>query len=422
MTPNLYTKTYWLNSVLVFLFFAVLMTVEKNFGVTSLLLLAASIYALPFNFHQLKIIPRHLPYWLLGASALLLMNLLLREPWDPERLNLIIFFICLIPIYYNLSNVGFSIQALRLGLYVAIIIGALVSNYEYSTLNNSRAGTALRPQLSGLVAVIFLCYFVARLSYLFKNLKHKPNLFEAALNVSAIIASFIIVNLSGSKSPVLALIVLVLFFSIYFKLYLKPRGIISILIVILSSAGFYTTQTDNPLIQRMSSAMQIIIQSDIGDYDDGSLGARVEIWKTGLNIFEHNPIFGVGFGEKTFAIKEAQLELNLQSTIFNYSTEMHSNYVDLLVLFGAVGLLMFFIFTGIVLITYFKNRSYIKQETLILFLAHILGFLIYGISEVFVGYVHGTALFFFPIVIFISYINFTKKTQLVNSINDALNV
>jgi len=101
---------------------------------------------------------------------------------------------------------------------------------------------------------------------------------------------------------------------------------------------------------------------------------------------------------------------------------MHSNYVDLLVLFGAVGLLMFFIFTGIVLITYFKNRSYIKQETLILFLAHILGFLIYGISEVFVGYVHGTALFFFPIVIFISYINFTKKTQLVNSINDALNV
>ena len=263
MTPNLYTKTYWLNSVLVFLFFAVLMTVEKNFGVTSLLLLAASIYALPFNFHQLKIIPRHLPYWLLGASALLLMNLLLREPWDPERLNLIIFFICLIPIYYNLSNVGFSIQALRLGLYMAIIIGALVSNYEYSTLNNSRAGTALRPQLSGLVAVIFLCYFVARLSYLFKNLKHKPNLFEAAINVSAIIASFIIVNLSGSKIPVLALIVLALFFSIYFKVYLKPRGIISILIVVLSAAGFYTTQTDNLLNQRISSAMQIIIQSDI---------------------------------------------------------------------------------------------------------------------------------------------------------------
>ena len=77
-----------------------------------------------------------------------------------------------------------------------------------------------------------------------------------------------------------------------------------------------------------------------GDYQWNGANIRLAVWSCGWDVVKQHPVFGVQLGDKVSSMMEAYKARHFD---FAYKSHrnMHNNYLDILVAFGFVGLLLF---------------------------------------------------------------------------------
>lgn len=162
------------------------------------------------------------------------------------------------------------------------------------------------------------------------------------LSIMSLIASLLALYLSQSRGVWLALGVIISYTVIYKSLF-KPwkYGAVALLFII-SMIGFYHT---NALVQnRMASAVSDINNMEGGAYNS-SWGLRVVAWESAWLGFLDSPLIGVGTDGFT-AVKEQQISRGLVSPLVMDPAlaHAHSQYMQNLIIRGAVGILALIIF------------------------------------------------------------------------------
>jgi len=399
---------YTLNSIIVFIYFGLLFTFDNNFTLTALILFLTAIYGISKGVAKNISTPFFAPAWLLLVVILLTIKLIAQGSPSSSNLNLIVFFSCLIPIYYYLSVTGFSFKALTYGIYCSAIIGGFVALYDFYVSKNMigddiRSGATFTPQVFGTIGVIYTMFLTSKLVSLLQiTKKSKKHLVELLVTVFAITCSILIVIFSGSRSPALSLLTTTAFFILFFRLYLQQKAIIAGVIIFLSMATFYFTVPNNTFNLRLKSAIATVLTED---HKDGELYTRFEIWKTGLVIAQLNPLIGISLEDKSIAIANAEVKRGTNLEIFTRNQEMHSDHIEVLVRYGLIGLLLYWSFLISNFARYFKANKLLKTEEKTLFYAHAISLLTFGITDVLAGYTIGAAVFFLPIIMFAAYIN-----------------
>jgi len=404
MTPNLYTKTYWLNSLIIFLFFALLFIVKGNFAANAVFLLLVSMVSVPRYLKYIKRVNHAYPIWAVTVSILFIIDLALRENWDKDILNLPIFFIGTIPIYYHLSHFGFNKDALFWGLYLSAIVGGI--NVLVFTTNSRPYLANINPIMMGSIAVFLLVFSGYRLLATWKDLLRRP--LEIIAASYALIGSFFMIIASASRGPLITFVILLGFIAIYFKLYREKLFYIGSIAIFALSTSFYLGYPEQTINKRISSAVQQLVKKNDGVIVDKSTTIRTDLYKSAIEMAKSNLILGTGFRNRHEHAEVAQKSLGLDWKYLSGFNHFHSDFFNILALFGLLGISMYFCFIYIVMERFFKITKKLNKHITTIFTCYILTFVAMGITDVSVLYTNGTALLVLPAIFFLGLINYNE--------------
>lgn len=129
-------------------------------------------------------------------------------------------------------------------------------------------------------------------------------------------------------------------------------------------ANIYYTE-HNPIANRIHTSLwEIKAKQDLNYLNGGSLSMRLEFWKTGWEIFNTSPIYGIGTGDIERAFKDTYLKNN--TVLSNrYKRRSHNQYLSVLITSGIIGLIVF------IFAVFYPLRIY-QGEFKFLFIAFVL--------------------------------------------------
>lgn len=160
-----------------------------------------------------------------------------------------------------------------------------------------------------------------------KLLLRKKTLLDIILLVAGTLIITIAIFYTGSRAGVLAYIVSL--FGIFIKLCFNNRDMISVRKVIV----FMTIAIVVLIIVALVIPREIYDRIFEMNLNDGSNSLRVQHWLNALKCWSMQPIFGYG----------PALTKELMISIMNHNGDAHNTYLTLLLQFGLVGFLMFFL-------------------------------------------------------------------------------
>ncbi len=170
------------------------------------------------------------------------------------------------------------------------------------------------------------------------------------------------------------LLFFIMVFSTYFiykkKLLFKPfiykvLFLITVFTIAYLSNGIFT--------KRLYETIHSIEKSYNNIYDfHSSMGGRYGLWYYSLDSIKENLIFGVGTGDQMHVVRENIPE---KDSHLKYLITMHSQYFDILIQFGLVGLVIFFNLLYQIIKYDTKNKSYNDIKLYLVFTLFMVGFL-----------------------------------------------
>ncbi len=219
--------------------------------------------------------------------------------------------------------------------YIVLMDGQSLVRGQVLRLGSSASGNVN-------TAAMYLCYCVTMIYYLIVIKQRKKLLPLFALSCLAIL-------LTGSKKGVVGVCIILALVSIYrykwkvWKYVSVCIGALILYYLIRNNELFYQA-----LGRRIDKFFADLMQPNVVH---SSTGERVDMYRWGVKFFLQEPLFGNGYGY--FAANSG------------WGTYSHSNYMELLVSFGAVGTLIYYsIFLSIIV----KSISHLSENTSILFL------------------------------------------------------
>ncbi|MFC1622550.1 O-antigen ligase family protein [Patescibacteria group bacterium] len=230
-----------------------------------------------------------------------------------------------------------SIQVLILSLFAIFqkLTGAFISNPFWSA-EATRRVTSIFPYPNALalylapIIILLLGNFVRKIKNNFGNWKLK---FGNYLEIVSCILGFISVYFTKSKGALIALLVGIIFYAIFYKGYRK----IFITITVIALIAFITIIAFNPVLIKGTSTVAG------GD----SISTRLDMWNETWQMLKTKPIFGAGLvGYQTavapFHTKDyIEIYLYPHNIFLNFWTE-----VGLLGLLAFIGIIFWFFKTG----------------------------------------------------------------------------
>ena len=408
VTVEKHSKAYIINSGLIFTFFAILFTFQKNFYFTATILLITSLFFIPKYFKSILATPTAFPTWLLVTSLLLFLDLNTRDKGGEYLIERPIFLLSLIPIYYNISKLGFNIKALIFGLIIATIYGGLYGYYLAEIKGLGRAwGTSLNPILFGNLGAFLLVFTLSRFFYLISVATRSK--MELLVTAISIMCALLIVWSSGSRGPILTLALLTAVFTVYFKLYKSWKFYTTALVISISAMGYYYSFPNHLINQRLTSAAIQVLNEN--ENVDNSTTLRLAMWATSVEMAKDNLIFGSGYVKHEALYLEAIENLGMENVGISHFKQHHSDFFNLLAYYGLTGLFIYISLLSLLIITYINSRNLLTFDLQTLFLGHIVCFIGVGLTDASVLKINGSAILMVPATIFLGYINYKKSIQ-----------
>lgn len=124
---------------------------------------------------------------------------------------------------------------------------------------------------------------------------------------------------------------------------LKMLAVVVLTTVALGWVGWhYARQAVKPALERRSVAEHTVVrQAMTGEVDslpDSSVGVRIKLWHEAIGWVKQRPLTGWGFEIRERFIKESQ---NLPEGIRDRFGHAHNSYLEILLIYGAAGILVF---------------------------------------------------------------------------------
>jgi O-antigen ligase len=288
-TANLLERTlYGLNSLLVFWFFAFLITGPKS-SLATTVLLALSLITLPATVRMAPKVWAVAAPWLIGLGAYCAYQIAYRliDGGMDARLDPPARYLGAIPVLFYLSHYGFSIKGLWAGLAVGCIVGGLAGAQEVLIDGAPRAGVGHHPIAYGSILALMT---VAAL--------HGATTIKTKAWQTLLYAGFIVgligALLSGTRGlyPALAACIAYVGYRQLKQHAMPARTIFLWVLAALSAITVIASQI--PAVQKRFEQTQSEITRISKGNLETSFGHRLQMWHAGLYIISQRPIFGLG--------------------------------------------------------------------------------------------------------------------------------
>ena len=152
---------------------------------------------------------------------------------------------------------------------------------------------------------------------------------------------------------------------IYAKNKFKAVGFLLAMLMVVGGI-FLTTPA---LSERLATIPNLQMQSN---------SERLLMWQSALNMFEDNPIFGVGYGQYKFAYQNEYILPEARERTLEHA---HNNLIQMLAECGIVGAAAFIFLWGY--FSYFSLRCWFKEKNIawLLFFCGLWGMMLHGLTE-----------------------------------------
>lgn len=246
-----------------------------------------------------------------------------------------------------------------------LLIGVFISNFivvAQGFLNFDkewRFGGVLGVMPQGSLLAMFLPIYAVLIMHV------KSSRLKIFLIISAVVG-FTALLFNGTRGVWLATLILIpAVILIYTRNKIKSLAVILAMLAVAGGIFFVTPN----LHERFSTITDMHAQSN---------SERLLMWRSAINMFEDNPIFGVGYGQYKFAYQNEYIAAEARE---RFQEHAHNNFLQMLAECGIVGAAAFIFLWGY--FSYLSLKIWFKEKNIagLLFFCVLWGMMLHGLTE-----------------------------------------
>ena len=389
----------------IFCFFTLLLVFSKGYNYGSTALLVASVlfvfYSIYKKFKIKEIIKQNNPiffvvslYFLIALFFIILHGDKFKLIDNPLRAFL--FLSVIIFVIYTKIKFDVLLYSIPVGSFVA----GLVALYQYYVLHLPSAFWEQMKIQSGDIAMsLGLFNFIIAL-YLFDIKKNRFALVTAIAGLFGVLASVLSLARGGWVG-----VPLIFVFVLYMYRNMISKKLLSAVVLSILVGGI-SLSTNEQFVGRI-----LDVKNNLSHYSqnskDGSIGARLDMWKMGVDAFIEHPISGWSL-KALDEYKKSLADKGIVSREFTVYSHLHNQFIDELAkkgILGGVAILGIFL---VPLCSFYRkqkkfpNNKKIKLLTT-LGIVHVLSTMSYCLTQAFLTHNSGNIFYFFSLVLFWSF-------------------
>ena len=386
----------------IFCFFTLLLVFPKGYDYGSTALLVASVlfvfYSIYKKFKIKEIIKQNNPiffvvslYFLIALFFIILHGDKFKLIDNPLRAFL--FLSVIIFVIYTKIKFDVLLYSIPVGSFVA----GLVALYQYYVLHLPSAFWEQMKIQSGDIAMsLGLFSFIIAL-YLFDIKKNRFALVTAIAGLFGVLASVLSFARGGWVG-----VPLIFVFVLYMYRNMISKKLLSAVVLSILVGGI-SLSTNEQFVGRI-----LDVKNNLSHYSqnskDGSIGARLDMWKMGVDAFIEHPISGWSL-KALDEYKKSLADKGIVSREYTVYSHLHNQFIDELAKKGILGggaILGIFL---IPLCSFYRkqkkfpNNKKIKLLTT-LGIVHVLATMSYCLTQTFLAHNSGNIFYFFVLIIF----------------------
>ena len=389
----------------IFCFFTLLLVFPKGYNYGSTALLVVSIlfvfYSIYKKFKITEIIKQNNPIFF--VISLYFLNALFFIILHGDKFKLIdnplrAFLFLSVIIFVIYSKVKFDV--LLYSIPVGSFVAGLVALYQYYILHLPAAFNEQMKIQSGDIAMsLGLFSFIIAL-YLFDIKKNRLALVTAIAGLFGVLASVLSFARGGWVG-----VPLIFVFVLYMYRNMISKKLLSAVVLSILVGGI-SLSTNEQFVGRI-----LDVKNNLSHYSqnskDGSIGARLDMWKMGVDAFIEHPISGWSL-KALDEYKKSLADKGIVSREFTVYSHLHNQFIDELAkkgILGGVAILGIFL---VPLCSFYRkqkkfpNNKKIKLLTT-LGIVHVLSTMSYCLTQAFLTHNSGNIFYFFSLVLFWSF-------------------
>ena len=389
----------------IFSFFTLLLVFPKGYNYGSTALLVVSIlfvfYSIYKKFKITEIIKQNNPIFF--VISLYFLNALFFIILHGDKFKLIdnplrAFLFLSVIIFVIYSKVKFDV--LLYSIPVGSFVAGLVALYQYYILHLPAAFNEQMKIQSGDIAMsLGLFSFIIAL-YLFDIKKNRLALVTAIAGLFGVLASVLSFARGGWVG-----VPLIFVFVLYMYRNMISKKLLSAVVLSILVEGI-SLSTNEQFVGRI-----LDVKNNLRHYSqnskDGSIGARLDMWRMGVDAFIEHPISGWSL-KALDEYKKSLADKGIVSREFTVYSHLHNQFIDELAkkgILGGVAILGIFL---VPLCSFYRkqkkfpNNKKIKLLTT-LGIVHVLSTMSYCLTQAFLTHNSGNIFYFFSLVLFWSF-------------------
>ena len=389
----------------IFCFFTLLLVFPKGYNYGSTTLLVASVlfvfYSMYKKFKITEIIEQNNPIFFVVSLYFLIALFFIILHGDKFKLidnPLRAFLFLSVIIFVSYTKVKFDVllYSIPLGSFIA----GLVALYQYYILHLPAAFNEQMKIQSGDIAMSLGLFSLVIALYLFEIKQNKFALLAVIAGLFGVLASVLSLARGGWVG-----VPLIFVFILYIYRNMISKKLLSAVVLGILVGGI-SLSSNEQFVGRI-----LDVKNNLSHYSqnskDGSIGARLDMWKMGLDAFIEHPISGWSL-KALDEYKKSLADKGVVSREFTVYSHLHNQFIDELAKKGILGGAAIL---GVFLVPLcsfyrkqkkFPNNKKIKLLTT-LGIVHVLSTMSYCLTQAFLTHNSGNIFYFFSLVLFWSF-------------------
>ena len=389
----------------IFCFFTLLLVFPKGYNYGSTALLVASVLFVFYSVYKkikvIEIIKQNSSIFFVVSLYLLTALFFIVLHGDKFKLidnplRAFLFLSVIIFVIYTKAKFDVLLYSIPVGSFVA----GLVALYQYYVLHLPSAFWEQMKIQSGDISMsLGLFSFIIAL-YLFDIKKNRFALVTAIAGLFGVLASVLSFARGGWVG-----VPLIFVFVLYMYRNMISKKLLSAVVLGILVGGI-SLSSNEQFVGRI-----LDVKNNLSHYSqnskDGSIGARLDMWKMGVEAFIEHPIFGWSL-KALDEYKKSLADKGIVSREFTVYSHLHNQFIDELAkkgILGGVAILGIFL---VPLCSFYRkqkkfpNNKKIKLLTT-LGIVHVLSTMSYCLTQAFLTHNSGNIFYFFSLVLFWSF-------------------
>lgn len=399
------------NSFAVFLFSAIALVIASGFSLGAVLLIVGSAALL---WKRPKLALKRDDYLLIGVLALYFTvhsannyyhGAPGREYDAPLR------FLLAIPALLLLLAYPAKPAAIWSGLAVGAIGAGIFSGWQFLVEGQARTGGTTNPIQYGNISILLGILCLCGLAWSLKQLRKT---FWTALLVAGTVFGLLGSLFTGSRGSWIALPFCIVILAIHHANSEGKRYLQAGLLALVMLIGVAYALPQSSIRQRTELAVQEAQEYIASGNAGSSVGARLEMWRSGIAMVPEHP--WTGWGKQGYMNQKMSLigEGKIAAAIGEH-THMHNEYLDALVKHGILGLAVLLALYLVPLRLFarkFKNCADNVHPYAIAGVLLTVSYILFGLTQAFLTHNNGVMMFSFLLIILWSALRSEQRSAL----------